>query len=102
MKIQTTLIAALLCLATSSGCSTVCKFVSCQGSITTTTSVGGKTTTRTAEFNDWDEFKHPDYDAIREKLAVPVIFDGRNLYHPSTMREHGFTYYSVGRQPINP
>ena len=51
---------------------------------------------------DWDEFKHPDYDALREKLSSPVIFDGRNLYHPRTMREHGLTYYSVGRLPVTP
>ena len=51
---------------------------------------------------DWDEFKHPDYDAMRERLAAPVVFDGRNLYHPKAMREHGFTYYSVGRLPVMP
>ncbi len=48
---------ALLCLAMTSGCSTVCKFVSCQGTITTTTNINGTTTTRTAEFSDWDEFR---------------------------------------------
>ena len=30
-------------------------------------------------------------------MRSPVIFDGRNLYDPETMREHGFTYYSIGR-----
>ncbi len=49
---------------------------------------------------DWDEFKHPDFDVIRQKLKAPVIFDGRNLYRPQSMREHGFTYYSVGRDPV--
>lgn len=46
---------------------------------------------------DWDEFKHPDFDRIRQQLAEPVIFDGRNLYRAQMMREEGFTYYSVGR-----
>ena len=46
---------------------------------------------------DWDEFKHPDLDIIRTKMSEPVIFDGRNLYALDTMREHGFTYHSIGR-----
>ena len=46
---------------------------------------------------DWDEFRHPDFDKMRELMANPVIFDGRNLYRPETMKEHGFTYHSVGR-----
>jgi UDPglucose 6-dehydrogenase len=46
---------------------------------------------------DWPEFKHPDFDELRQRLGRPVIFDGRNLYRPETMAEHGFTYYSVGR-----
>ena len=30
-------------------------------------------------------------------MRSPVIFDGRNLYTPSVMRENGFEYYSIGR-----
>jgi len=51
---------------------------------------------------DWDEFKHPDFEAIRLKLAAPVIFDGRNLYKLDTMSEAGFTYHSVGRASVIP
>jgi UDPglucose 6-dehydrogenase len=32
----------------------------------------------------------------------PVIFDGRNLYNPQKMAQHGFTYYSVGRIKVTP
>lgn len=46
---------------------------------------------------DWDEFRHPDFDDMKRRMRGPVIFDGRNLYRVPTMREHGFTYYSVGR-----
>jgi UDPglucose 6-dehydrogenase len=51
---------------------------------------------------DWDEFKHPDFDAIKQRLAQPVMFDGRNLYRLESMREGGFTYYSVGRDVVRP
>lgn len=51
---------------------------------------------------DWDEFKYPDFDEIKATLKSPVIFDGRNLYRPETMREMGFTYHSVGRHAVVP
>ncbi len=51
---------------------------------------------------DWDEFKSPDWDRLSSGLKEKVIFDGRNLYRPGLMREHGFTYYCVGRAPVRP
>lgn len=49
---------------------------------------------------DWPEFKQPDFELVRKLMAQPVIFDGRNLYQPETMRGEGFSYYSVGREAI--
>ena len=46
---------------------------------------------------EWNEFREPDFDEIKRLLNVPLIFDGRNVYNPETMRERGFTYYSIGR-----
>lgn len=46
---------------------------------------------------DWQEFRTPDFDLIREKLKTPVIFDGRNLYDPAYVRKTGIEYYSIGR-----
>ena len=46
---------------------------------------------------NWDQFMHPDLDAIKQRLAQPVVFDGRNLFRLSAMASHGLTYYSVGR-----
>ena len=46
---------------------------------------------------EWNEFRRPDHDRIREHLARPLIFDGRNLYEPKRMAELGFEYYSIGR-----
>ncbi|MBS3821744.1 MAG: UDP-glucose/GDP-mannose dehydrogenase family protein [Phycisphaerae bacterium] len=48
---------------------------------------------------NWGEFLHPDFEEIHRRMAEPVIFDGRNLYRPDVMTEHGFAYYSVGRRP---
>jgi len=30
-------------------------------------------------------------------MKTPVIFDGRNIYEPKEMKEHGFIYYGIGR-----
>ncbi|MGA1875180.1 MAG: UDP binding domain-containing protein, partial [bacterium] len=46
---------------------------------------------------EWNEFRRPNFDRIKQLLKDPVIFDGRNLYDPKLMRERGFTYYSIGR-----
>ena len=46
---------------------------------------------------EWQEFRSPDFDAIRAALSTPVIFDGRNLYDPALMRRFGFIYYGIGR-----
>ena len=46
---------------------------------------------------EWNEFRSPDFDALRTALKEPAIFDGRNLYDPGYLAELGFTYYSIGR-----
>jgi UDPglucose 6-dehydrogenase len=49
---------------------------------------------------EWKQFIHPDFDRMRRQMRRPVIFDGRNLYNPQSMRKAGFTYYSIGRQAV--
>ncbi len=49
---------------------------------------------------EWDVFRHPNFDEIKEMMSEPVIFDGRNLYDTETMLQKGFTYYSIGRPPV--
>lgn len=51
-------------------------------------------------FTDWPEFRTPDFDLIEQKLAKPVIFDGRNLYDPRIMAKRGFLYSSIGRPTV--
>ena len=46
---------------------------------------------------EWQQFRAPDFDLIKDELSTPVIFDGRNLYEPSRLNKKGFTYYSIGR-----
>ena len=48
-------------------------------------------------FTEWQEFRTPDFDLIKERLAKPIIFDGRNLYEPADMKKLGFEYHSIGR-----
>ena len=49
---------------------------------------------------DWNEYRHPDLGRVRALLRRPVVVDARNLYDPRKMRSLGFTYYSVGRRPV--
>jgi UDPglucose 6-dehydrogenase len=46
---------------------------------------------------EWNEFREPDFDRIRKLLRRPVVFDGRNIYNPETLKELGFAYFGVGR-----
>ena len=47
---------------------------------------------------EWNEFRFPDFERIKQLLKHPVIFDGRNLYEPRRMREMGFEHFTVGRR----
>jgi len=46
---------------------------------------------------EWPEFRMPNLKVIAKLLNQKVIFDGRNIYEPSELREMGFTYYGIGR-----
>jgi UDPglucose 6-dehydrogenase len=46
---------------------------------------------------EWQAFRAPNFDLIKEKLSVPLIFDGRNLFEPQLMMEYGLHYYAIGR-----
>jgi len=46
---------------------------------------------------EWNEFKNLDMEKIYKSMKQPVIIDGRNLYEPEIMTEHGFTYRGIGR-----
>jgi UDPglucose 6-dehydrogenase len=46
---------------------------------------------------EWQEFRSPDFERLKEILKSPVIFDGRNLYDPLMVGRFGLTYYAIGR-----
>ena len=46
---------------------------------------------------EWKAFKSPDFGAVKAALKQPVIFDGRNLFEPRAMRQHGVEYHAIGR-----
>jgi UDPglucose 6-dehydrogenase len=50
-----------------------------------------------AVVTEWQEFRSPDFQAIRARLKTPAIFDGRNLYDPGELERFGLEYYPIGR-----
>jgi UDPglucose 6-dehydrogenase len=46
---------------------------------------------------DWKEFGNLDLVRLNQEVRFPIIIDGRNLYQLEAMKEHGFTYISMGR-----
>lgn len=49
---------------------------------------------------EWDDFRVPKFTYVEKRLKNKIIFDGRNLYDPLTMKEFGYTYYSIGRADV--
>ncbi|WP_292412470.1 UDP-glucose/GDP-mannose dehydrogenase family protein, partial [Mesorhizobium sp.] len=46
---------------------------------------------------EWKSFRAPSFDALKDALTTPVIFDGRNLYDPKVIARYGIEYFSIGR-----
>ncbi len=51
-------------------------------------------------FTDWQEFRTPDFNMIKERLLSPVIFDGRNLYNRHSLAKQGIEYHCIGRPKV--
>lgn len=49
---------------------------------------------------EWSEFRTPEFEKISSMLKNKVVFDGRNVYDRSQMKELGFFYESVGREAV--
>jgi len=47
---------------------------------------------------EWKDFANVDFTEVKSRMHTPLIFDGRNLFDPETMRELGFTYRGIGRR----
>jgi len=50
---------------------------------------------------EWNEFRFPDFDKMKKIMKAPVVFDGRNIFDLETMKKHGFSYFSIGRQQVS-
>ena len=46
---------------------------------------------------EWNEFRRPDFERIKELMKTPVVFDGRNQYNGERLLEKGFEYYCIGK-----
>src|SRR5271157_700323 len=46
---------------------------------------------------EWSEFQAIDFEPVRKAMHTPIIFDGRNLFDPETMKKLGFRYFGIGR-----
>jgi UDPglucose 6-dehydrogenase len=51
-----------------------------------------------AVVTEWQEFRSPDFGALKAKLKTAAIFDGRNLYDPKALKDLGFEYFAIGRK----
>lgn len=51
---------------------------------------------------EWNEFASVDLAVVKEKMRTPIVFDGRNILDPETMRRLGFHYHSIGRANVKP
>ncbi len=50
--------------------------------------------------SEWESFWSPNYQQLLDKMARPVIFDGRNIYNQQVMNQQGFRYFGVGRGEV--
>jgi len=51
---------------------------------------------------DWPEFAELDLKRLSSVMRYPIVVDGRNMFEPRVMHDHGITYISVGRPAVNP
>jgi len=49
---------------------------------------------------DWPQYTTLPFRTIAAAMNRPIIFDGRNCLNREVMRESGFTYYPIGRPPL--
>lgn len=46
---------------------------------------------------EWNEFRRPDFDKIKNLMKTPIIFDGRNQYDKISLESKGFEYICIGK-----
>jgi UDPglucose 6-dehydrogenase len=46
---------------------------------------------------EWKEFRLPSWTELKQRMAHPLILDGRNIYNANELAENGFIYHCIGR-----
>jgi len=46
---------------------------------------------------EWNEFRQLDLVRLAKGMKKLVLFDGRNIYEPTRVKQLGFIYYGIGR-----
>ena len=49
---------------------------------------------------EWQQYRRPEWSRVEAGLQKSILFDGRNLFRPSRMREAGFEYYPIGMEQV--
>lgn len=49
---------------------------------------------------EWPQYAQVDWAAVRKRMALPNVLDGRNVCDPARMVELGFDYQGIGRGRI--
>jgi UDPglucose 6-dehydrogenase len=49
---------------------------------------------------EWKAYRSPNLERLKTLMKSPVIFDGRNLYEPTIMKEAGVVYQGIGRNSL--
>ncbi|AQZ95295.1 UDP-glucose dehydrogenase family protein [Halopseudomonas phragmitis] len=47
---------------------------------------------------EWKAYWSPDFPRLAHSMKAPLLLDGRNIWDPDFVREHGFDYYGIGRR----
>lgn len=48
-------------------------------------------------FTEWKEIKDITPKQFKERMSIPLVYDGRNIFDKTTMKDAGIEYYSIGR-----
>ena len=46
---------------------------------------------------EWNEFRRPDFEKLKELMKQHIIFDGRNQYNAERLKQMKFEYICVGK-----
>ena len=51
---------------------------------------------------EWPDFRSPNFNVVSRLLKQKVIFDGRNIYDATELKEMGFAYHCIGVKTDHP